>query len=86
MWYEYMVGGYRVSVKAYDEGSIYGINGGRVSKLFVVDKRTEAVVASYDRGWDVMPVDQETSAVVDLVVNAFSVAAGYAVEISSPEK
>ena len=47
---------------------------------------TEAVVASYDRGWDVMPVDQETSAVVDLVVNAFSVAAGYAVEISSPEK
>jgi hypothetical protein len=33
-----------------------------------------------------MPVDQETSAVVDLVVNAFSVAAGYAVEISSPEK
>ena len=38
-------------VKAYDEGSAYGINEGKISKLQItIDGET---VVSYDRGWDI---------------------------------
>ena len=36
--------------KVYDEGSEYGIDGGRVSKLII--KRDGETVCNYDRGWD----------------------------------
>lgn len=40
-------------IKAYDTGSEYGINGGRISKLQItINGRT---VANYDRGWDIKP-------------------------------
>ena len=38
-------------VKAYDEGSDYGINGGRISKLSI--KIDGEWVVNYDRGWDI---------------------------------
>ena len=40
-------------VKAYEEGSEYGINGGKISKLSI---RIDGVwTANYDRGWDIEP-------------------------------
>lgn len=40
-------------VKVYDEGSEFGINEGRISKLEIkIDGKT---VARYDRGWDIEP-------------------------------
>lgn len=40
-------------VKAYDEGSIYGINGGKISKLTI--EIEGKWTANYDRGWDIEP-------------------------------
>ena len=42
-------------VKAYDEGSAYGINEGKISKLQItIDGE---MVASYDRGWNIEPAE-----------------------------
>ena len=51
MWYEGYVDGYHYRAKVYDEGSIYGINEGRISKLWM--SRDGRTVVSYDRGWDI---------------------------------
>lgn len=42
-------------VKHYEEGSGYGINGGRISKLVIRLANSKKTLASYDRGWDVRP-------------------------------
>ena len=44
---------FRYWAKVYDEGSEYGIDGGRVSKLMI--KQNDKIVCNYDRGWDVEP-------------------------------
>ena len=43
-------------IKQYGGGSIYGIEGGRISKLMI--RRSGEIVCNYDRGWDVNPVDE----------------------------
>ena len=50
--------GYHYWVKQYVEGSQYGIDGGRISKLTI--KRGGEIVCNYDRGWDIEPVDEDT--------------------------
>ena len=50
--------GYHYWVKQYDEGSQYGIDGGRISKLTI--KRGGEIVCNYDRGWDMEAVDEDT--------------------------
>lgn len=47
-------------VKAYDEGSNYGINGGRISKLSI--KIDGEWVVNYDRGWDIEPDENDEAA------------------------
>lgn len=40
-------------IKVYDVDSVFGINNGRISKLWLsINGKT---VANYDRGWDVEP-------------------------------
>ena len=41
--------------KVYDEGSQFGINNGRISKLYA--SVNGKVLFTYDRGWDVKPKD-----------------------------
>ena len=62
MWHEGTIGipmqdgGYKIAhywVKSFDEGSEWGINGGRISKLML--KRSGKIVCNYDRGWDIDP-------------------------------
>ena len=45
-------------VKVYEEGSEYGIDEGKISKLML--KRDGRVVCNYDRGWDIRPRDPDT--------------------------
>ena len=53
--------------KVYDEGSEYGINEGRISKLRInIDGET---VVNYDRGWDVQPVDEDTQLAYEILVH-----------------
>ncbi|WP_035796535.1 DUF7678 domain-containing protein [Butyrivibrio sp. MB2005] len=43
--------------KVYDEGSEYGIEEGRISKLMIkVDGKT---TLAYDRGWDIQPDEND---------------------------
>ena len=44
-------------IKQYEEGSQYGINNGRISKLTL--KRDGETIANYDRGWDITPIDSD---------------------------
>lgn len=49
-------------IKAYDEGSVYGINEGRISKLTIqIDGKT---VVAYDRGWDIEPDENDQAAMI----------------------
>ncbi|ROR28112.1 hypothetical protein EDD66_10550 [Mobilisporobacter senegalensis] len=45
-------------VKHFEEGSIFGIDEGRISKLML--ERNGKIIANYDRGWDVEPIDEDT--------------------------
>ena len=48
--------------KVYDEGSIYGIDEGRISKLQIkIDGQT---VVSYDRGWDIEPDENDEATMI----------------------
>ena len=60
---------YRYWVKQYDEGSQYGIDEGRVSKLQI--RRDDTIVANYDRGWDVEPVDEDTETALTIILDQY---------------
>ena len=54
-------------MKVYEEGSQFGINGGKVSKLML--KRNDKVVCNYDRGWDIEPADPDTQLAVEILLH-----------------
>ena len=70
MWKEgsILIGGkgYRYWVKQFGEGSQYGIDGGRISKLMI--KRDGEIVCNYDRGWDIEPVDTNTRVALQILL------------------
>lgn len=49
---------YGFEVKHYEEPSKFGINGGRISKLFLRETGTGNII-QYDRGWPVKDDDTE---------------------------
>ena len=58
---------FKITFKQFDKGSKFGINGGRISKL-TINKGKEKV-ANYDRGWDIEPTDDDTKAVLELLLD-----------------
>lgn len=44
-------------VKSYKEGSEFGINGGKISKLMI--RMGGETVADYDRGWNIEPDEND---------------------------
>lgn len=61
---------YRYQVKVYDAPSKYGINQGRISKLWVqLEGKT---VINYDRGWDKKPITQAENAVLCILLNSYN--------------
>lgn len=59
-------------VKHFEEPSEdYGINGGRISKMELREDN-EAVMARYDRGWDIEPRDADTVAVYKLLLKNYN--------------
>ena len=54
-------------MKQYAEGSQYGIEGGRISKLML--KRDGEIVCNYDRGWDVRPNDPDTQLALEILLH-----------------
>lgn len=74
MWKEGTIGinqkGYRFWVKHFEEGSHWGIDGGRISKLMI--KREGEIVCNYDRGWDVKPVDEDTEMALAILMKDYN--------------
>ena len=52
-------------VKYFDEGSQYGIENGRISKLML--KRDGVTVCNYDRGCDILPVDDDAETALKIL-------------------
>lgn len=61
---------YTAYVKQYDEGSQYGIAGGRISKLQIKDG--ERTVVNYDKGWDIKPKTPEERAAVQTIIGGWN--------------
>jgi len=61
---------FRYWAKVYDEGSEWGIEGGRVSKLEI--KRDGETVCNYDRGWDIEPVDADTQLAMEIILHEYN--------------
>ena len=59
---------YRYWIKQYDTGSVYGIDGGRISKLMI--KLEGKIVCSYERGWDIQPTDDEAKEALNMILKA----------------
>ena len=57
-------------MKRYDEGSQFGIDGGRISKLML--KRNGKMVANYDRGWDIEPVDEGAALALGILMKEYN--------------
>ena len=60
----------RYWIKQYEEGSEYGIDEGRISKLTLV--REDKTIANYDRGWDLLPTDNEAELVLAILLKQFN--------------
>ena len=61
---------YRYSVKHYELSSDYGINRGRISKIFVT--REDMVVLNYDRGWDTVAEDEGTELCLAVLMKKYN--------------
>lgn len=55
-------------MKQYEEGSEFGINGGRISKLTI--KRSGREVYNYDRGEDIEPIDKNTETALAIILKS----------------
>jgi len=66
------VGGSTISywIKSFEEESQFGIDKGRISKLML--KRDGKIIANYDRGWDVMPVDSEAETALEALMKEYN--------------
>ena len=54
------------SIKVYEEGSDYGIDGGKISKLTL--ERNGATVCCYDRRWEITPCGPNTQAALEYLL------------------
>ena len=63
--------GYSFSAKVYDTPSTFGINEGRISKLYVKDVSTNTEVIGYDRGWYCEPQYPQEKAALGALLTIF---------------
>lgn len=68
------IGGKRFTIQfvRFDDPSQFGIDGGRISKLWVRDEQLYKTVANYDRGWDIRPATAEAKAIVRKVKQEYN--------------
>ena len=71
-WYTGWTGAYLFQAKAYDTGSVYGINGGKISKLTITGAAFGETAAHYDRGWDVEPESEDAREVLEAILAALN--------------
>ena len=64
-WTSGHIGPFRFEVKHFDEPSVFGINEGRISKLWLKPKDGSQIAAAYERGWNKRPETKEAQEAVD---------------------
>jgi hypothetical protein len=69
MWENGRIGNYIYCLMRFNEPSHYGINNGKISKLFIrrLNKWGHQIV-NYDRGWDKKPRSKAVKAVYDELI------------------
>ena len=71
-WVFGRVGGFDFEVKRFDQPSVFGIDEGRISKLWIASRVSYRAIATYDRGWDRLPrFDNEIEA-TQVVIDRFN--------------
>lgn len=70
MWKTGTINGYTYHVKQFEEGSDYGINGGRILKLTI--KKDNKYHANYERGWDIKVTDAGARVVLKELLNQYN--------------
>ncbi len=71
-WYYGTAGEYAFEAKVYGEPSIFGIDEGRISKLWMMQPPGWTPVATYDRGWDRLPRTQEQIDCLQAIIDALN--------------
>ena len=78
MWHEAVIScidtgiSYKYYAKVYDSGSVYGVNGGRVSKLTIRKLGSDRDLYSWDRGLCTDCADEEVRTVLNIILTKFS--------------
>jgi len=74
IWAENGKAGYDYWVKHYEEGSeVYGIDGGRISKLEIRRHGENKTLVSYERDWDIeVPDSDEIQAVYAILLKKYN--------------
>ena len=57
--------------KVFDEGSVFGIKSGRISKLSA--RIGNARILNYDRGWDIEPQEKIAEKVLELLLQKYKI-------------
>jgi len=70
MWTKGDVNGYRFCIKHFEEGSQFGIEEGRISKLHI--SKDGVTLANYDRGWDILPADKAAREVYEALLKKYN--------------
>ena len=64
-WMLVHIGPFWFAIKYYEEPNVFGIDEGRISKLWLTWKDSNATAAAFDRGWDKRPDSEEAQEAVD---------------------
>lgn len=63
---------YIINVKHFEEPSKYGIQNGRISKLWIREEGEIEPLVNYDRGWDVRPRTKAAKAIYKEIIEMFN--------------
>ena len=63
---------FRYNLLTFDEPSDFGIDGGRISKLWVATAARLTMVVNFDRGWDMKPQTSDHKAVYAALLKKYN--------------
>ena len=65
---------FKYEAKVFGEGSQFGIDDGRISKLEVMKKMDDTswiLIIHYERGWDIQPKDEIDKKALNYILNLY---------------
>lgn len=71
MWTSGKSNGFKWEIQHFDEPSRFGIDGGRISKLWIQRISNNEIMANYSRGWDIEP-SEEVKALYNDIINRYN--------------